>query len=191
MSNMEPRTTIQHSGPGRAPRRDPERSRRELAIDRAINPGRDSLLRRMLAVADLATALAVAASLAIFPGTSLVDALWAAVFAPAWIVLAKLAGLYDRDQRSLRHLTVDELPAILVWTLAATAATMLFLTVTPAGSPGIPAALRSWGVAIAFAVLLRGLARLLWRRIVPRERTLIVGAGPLADATRRKLELFP
>ena len=77
----------------------------------------------MLAIADLATALAVAGSLALFPGGTLVDALWAAVFAPAWILLAKLSGLYDRDQRSLRHLTVDELPAIFVWTLAATAAT--------------------------------------------------------------------
>ncbi len=76
----------------------------------AINPWRDSLLRRMLAIADIATALVVAGSLALFPGGTLVDALWAAVFAPVWILLAKLSGLYDRDQRSLRHLTVDELP---------------------------------------------------------------------------------
>jgi hypothetical protein len=27
----------------------------------------------------------------------------------------KLAGLYDRDHRTLRHLTVDELPWLLVW----------------------------------------------------------------------------
>ncbi len=145
----------------------------------------------MLAVADLATALCVAGSLALFPGGTLVDALWAAVVAPVWIVFAKLAGLYDRDQRSLRHLTVDEIPAILVWTLAATVATALFLTITPAGSLGIPAAARSWVIAVVLAILLRGLARWLWRRLVPRERTLIVGSGPLADTTRRKLELFP
>jgi exopolysaccharide biosynthesis polyprenyl glycosylphosphotransferase len=188
---MEPRTTIEQNPLGSGPRRDPKRPPRGFALDRGVNPWRDSLLRRMLAIADLSTALFVAGSLALFPGGTLVDALWAAVFAPAWILLAKLSGLYDRDQRSLRHLTVDELPAILVWTLASTAALTLFLTITPAGSPGIPAALRSWGVAIAFAVVLRGLARWLWRRLVPRERTLIVGIGPLADATRRKLELFP
>ena len=145
----------------------------------------------MLAIADLATALAVAGSLALFPGGTLVDALWAGLFAPVWIVAAKLSGLYDRDQRSLRHLTVDELPAIFVWTLAATTATMVFLSFTPAEAPGIPVALRSWVLAVAFAVFFRGLSRWLWRRIVPRERTLIVGAGPLADGTRRKLELFP
>ena len=74
---------------------------------------------------DIATALAVAGSLALFPGGTLVDALWAAVFAPVWILLAKLIGLYDRDQRSLRHLTIDELPAIFAWTLASTAAMTL------------------------------------------------------------------
>ncbi len=185
--SMEPRTTLEQSPLGGGPRRDPN----GFALARGINPGRDALLRRMLAVADLATALAVAGSLALFPGGTLVEALWAAVFAPVWIVIAKLAGLYDRDQRSLRHLTVDELPAIFVFTLAATSATMLFLTITPAGSPGIRVAFQSWVVALAFAITLRGLARWLWRRIVPRERTLIVGTGPLADATRRKLELFP
>ena len=41
--------------------------------------------------------------------------------APVWIVLAKLAGLYDRDQRTLRHLTVDEIPWLAVWTLSSTA----------------------------------------------------------------------
>jgi exopolysaccharide biosynthesis polyprenyl glycosylphosphotransferase len=188
---MEPRTTIEQNPERTGPRRDPKRPPRGFALDRGINPWRDSLLRRMLAIADLATALVVAGSLALFPGGTVVDALWAAVFAPVWILLAKLAGLYDRDQRSLRHLTVDELPAVFVWTLAATAGLTLFLTITPAGSPGIPAALRSWVVALVFAVLLRGLARWLWRRLVPRERTLIVGSGPLADATRRKLELFP
>jgi exopolysaccharide biosynthesis polyprenyl glycosylphosphotransferase len=176
---------------GVGPTRDPKRSPRGFALDRGLNPWRDSLLRRMLAIADISTALLVALSFALFPGGTLVEAFWAAVFAPAWIVLAKLAGLYDRDQRSLRHLTVDELPAIVVWTLAATVATSLFLLLTPAGAPGIAVALCCWGVAVLVAIVLRSAARFLWRRIVPRERTLIVGAGPLADATRRKLELFP
>jgi exopolysaccharide biosynthesis polyprenyl glycosylphosphotransferase len=156
-----------------------------------LNPRRDSLLRRMLGIADLATALLVAGSLALFPGGTLVETLWAAAFAPAWVLLAKLAGLYDRDQRSLRHLTVDELPELLAWTLMATAATSLFLWITPAGAPSAPVAFRSWVLATVLAVALRALARHVWRRAVPRERTLIVGDGPLAGATRRKLELFP
>jgi exopolysaccharide biosynthesis polyprenyl glycosylphosphotransferase len=33
--------------------------------------------------------------------------------------------------------------------------------------------------------------RALWRRVTPRQRVLIVGEGPLAQAVVRKLELFP
>jgi exopolysaccharide biosynthesis polyprenyl glycosylphosphotransferase len=176
---------------GLGPARDPKRPPRGFALDKGLNPWRDSLLRRMLAIADVSTAVLVALSLALFPGGTLVETLWAAVFAPVWIVLAKLAGLYDRDQRSLRHLTVDELPALIAWTFAATVATSLFLSLTPAGAPGVPIALRCWGVAVVVAIVLRSTARFLWRWVVPRERTLIIGTGSLADATRRKLELFP
>jgi exopolysaccharide biosynthesis polyprenyl glycosylphosphotransferase len=176
---------------GVGPERDPRRPPRGFVLDKGLNPWRDSLLRRMLAIADVSTAVLVALSLALFPGGTLVETLWAAVFAPVWIVLAKLAGLYDRDQRSLRHLTVDELPALIAWTFAATVATSLFLSLTPAGAPGVPIALRCWGVAVVVAIVLRSTTRFLWRWVVPRERTLIIGTGPLADATRRKLELFP
>ena len=34
------------------------------------------------------------------------DAFWALVLLPAWIVIAKLIGLYDRDHAAIRHLTV-------------------------------------------------------------------------------------
>ena len=39
-------------------------------------------------------------------------AIWLLAFLPVWILVAKLAGLYDADHRALRHLTVDEAPAI-------------------------------------------------------------------------------
>src|SRR4051812_23518455 len=45
-------------------------------------PWRDSLLRRMLALADVTTALVVSLSLAAFPGGTVVDALWSAFFVP-------------------------------------------------------------------------------------------------------------
>jgi exopolysaccharide biosynthesis polyprenyl glycosylphosphotransferase len=40
-------------------------------------------------------------------------------------------------------------------------------------------------------VLLRGLARGLWRKVTPRELTVVLGEGELAWAARRKVELFP
>ena len=67
---------------------------------------RDTRRRRMLASGDLAAAL-IATAVAV--PSSLASVTWAIAFVPAWIVVAKLLGLYDRDQRSIRHLTIDEL----------------------------------------------------------------------------------
>jgi len=152
---------------------------------------RDALLRRMLALADLGGALAASISLGVAGSGRFNHALWSTLLAPAWLVIAKLLGLYDRDQRSLRHLTVDELPGIVTWSLASTAALVLFLSATPAGQLSAGEALQVGVVASAAAFLLRACARSLWRRITPPEQALIIGEGPLAHAARRKLELFP
>lgn len=148
---------------------------------------RDPLLRRMLAVADVLVAglVALVWQLAGYSG-------WIAVaLLPMWIILAKLHGLYDRDQRALRHLTVDELPSIFTWTAICT--TLLALS----GSlvRGAPATLRVvvgvWLIAAASSAALRGLMRHLWRRLTRPDRAIVVGEGLLAEAVCRKLQLFP
>ena len=143
----------------------------------------------MLALADVGAGLLVSASFTLIQD-HLVAAFWAATFVPAWVVLAKLHGLYDRDQQTLRYLTVDELPKLCTWAATGTGALLLFFIATPVGSLGIETALWVWGVAVGGAFVFRSGARIVWRRSTPRTRTLIVGAGPVADATRRKLELF-
>ncbi len=148
---------------------------------------RDALRRRLLAIADLIAA--VAASIVI--ATSTAEAFWALVLLPAWIVLAKLIGLYDRDHAAIRHLTIDELPAIAAWAGAGTAMLALLLPQTPAGAVDPAAALVGWLVATAGALVGRGAARWIWRRTTPRELTTVLGAGDLAEMIRRKLELFP
>jgi exopolysaccharide biosynthesis polyprenyl glycosylphosphotransferase len=191
---LEPHGELGRSDDRRVGLAQPARWQREagnaFVLQTRLGPWRDGLLRRMLAISDGASAVLVAVSLALF-GPSVDAAFWALVFVPAWIVGAKLHGLYDRDQRTLRHLTVDELPVLLMWALTGIVALSLFLSVTPSGPPGMMAALRGWAVAVTAGVVFRGLARIVWRKIVPPERALIVGSGPLADAARRKLELFP
>ena len=49
------------------------------------------------------------------------------------MVVAKLIGLYDRDHVAIRHLTVDELPALAAWAAAGVALLALVLPQTPAG----------------------------------------------------------
>src|SRR5262249_44003424 len=72
---------------------------------------RDALLRRLLAAADVLAVVAALVALGL-AGRDFGTVAWAGLAIPLWIVLAKLVGLYDIDQRSLRHLTVDELPRI-------------------------------------------------------------------------------
>src|SRR5947207_2710623 len=96
---------------------------------------RDPLRRRMLALADLGAAVTATASLSI-SGLGVTAAAEALVFLPVWILTAKLFGLYDRDHRTLRHLTVDELPFILMWAITCVAGLALFLDVTPIADVG-------------------------------------------------------
>jgi exopolysaccharide biosynthesis polyprenyl glycosylphosphotransferase len=116
---------------------------------------------------------------------------WVAVILPVWLVFAKLYGLYDRDHTALRHLTVDELPSIFFWTLTATVGTTLILGATPAGQLSYMEALRLGVSTGSAAFVFRAFARFTWRRLTTPERVSVLGSGPLADAVRRKLDLFP
>src|SRR5262245_47095776 len=68
----------------------------------------DARRRRLLALADCG-AVALAVAVAVPPDRGI----WMLALLPVWILVAKLAGLYDLDHRVMRHLTVDEAPAIL------------------------------------------------------------------------------
>jgi exopolysaccharide biosynthesis polyprenyl glycosylphosphotransferase len=147
---------------------------------------RDARRRRMLALADLISGLLATVMLTPSP----TKAIWAILFLPAWVVIAKLLGLYDRDQGAIRHLTVDELPSIAAWAAAGVAGLGLVLAASPAGPVSLG---RAVVVALALTVvatLLRGFARWLWRRLTPPERTVVLGEGNLAWAARRRLDLF-
>ena len=160
-------------------------------------PGRGSrqwrlaLLRRLLACADVAAALLASISL-VFTGDSDVGQLaWSLAYLPVWVVAAKLFGLYDRDSRVLRHLTLDEAPQLVLWALVGTLGLTLFLELTPPGRPELSSAVAAGLVAAISAFVLRGFVRWLWRNVTPPERVAIIGELSAAKAVKRKLELFP
>jgi exopolysaccharide biosynthesis polyprenyl glycosylphosphotransferase len=152
---------------------------------------RHALLRRLLACADLGAALLATVAVPLLTAANSGDVAWSLVFLPAWIVIAKLLGLYDRDEAVLRHLTVDEIPQLVLWSFVSTLALSLFLQVTPAG--GLPAstAIAATVAAAIGVVVLRGLARWSWRVVTPVERVGLVGPAPYVDLFKRKVELFP
>ncbi len=171
----------------RAPQPQPLGAAAERARRRIRN--RDSYRRRMLVAADAVAALLVCGTVAELSGDPAAT-LVALAYVPVWVLLSKLQGLYDRDHRTLRHLTVDEFPQLLTWALTGTLA-LGFLMVATATDTFDRVFVGVFVVALVSALFLRALARLLWRRLTSPERAIIVGDGALAQAARRKLELFP
>jgi len=150
----------------------------------------ERLLRRMLAAADVLAVAGAAVAVGLW-GSGPSGSLLLALTAPIWIVTAKLAGLYDRDHRTLRHLTVDEVPWLIFWALAGTALLSIVLAPFPGLALSADDRLLVWGTVLVLGAVLRASTRAVWRRTTPPERVLIVGEGPLAKAVERKLELFP
>jgi exopolysaccharide biosynthesis polyprenyl glycosylphosphotransferase len=163
---------------------------RERLAAQTTSTWRDAVLRRFLATADVVTVLLVALSFVVF-NHDVATAFWAMVYTPAWILLAKLHGLYDRDQRALRHLTIDELPSLMAWAGSTTVCLTALLMLTPGMTLSVVVAARCWLVALVAAVVLRAIARWVWRKTTPPQRTLVIGTGAFAEAARRKLTLFP
>ena len=100
-------------------------------------------------------AVAAAAVLVGLWGSGSAGALLLVLSAPIWIVTAKLAGLYDRDHRTLRHLTVDELPWLMVWTLSSTALLTLLLAPFPSLDPSSDDRLLVWGAVLGLGFVFR------------------------------------
>ena len=151
---------------------------------------RDSLRRRMIALGD-GMAVAVAAVAVWASGAPAESAAAIVLFIPGWLLVAKVCGLYDRDHRSIRCLTIDELGRIVGVALAGTTALATGLFVLGFNELSTSVELRLWVLVAASVFVFRVAARACWRRVTPPERALILGEGPLVDATRRKLELFP
>lgn len=142
----------------------------------------------MLATADV---LAVLFACLLCFGASETDALVLAVaLLPAWLLAAKLYGLYDNDHRVLRHLTVDEFSSLVSWSTTGCAGYLFVVLSLDYVDVGPSTIIKLWVALIVFSTALRAGARVAWRLLVPPERALLVGSGPLETATLRKLELF-
>jgi exopolysaccharide biosynthesis polyprenyl glycosylphosphotransferase len=185
-----------------APRVDARRRRFSSLFGRATELGafregkhsqlvldRDARFRRSLAAADVfATAVVTAVVLTLWHTQPLVGALLAL---PTVIVVAKIAGLYDRDENLLSKTTVDELPAL--FQVATVYALLAWL-----GEPllvserlGRSAVAALWlGLVVGMPVA-RACARRLVLRRTPIERCLVLGDRQAAQQLAAKLEKSP
>jgi exopolysaccharide biosynthesis polyprenyl glycosylphosphotransferase len=144
---------------------------------------RDIIGRLALVGADL---VAVAVSLFIVTLLPFSDARftwWAAAFLPSFVLLAKMAGLYDRDQFVLHKTTLDEAPTLLA---VAAILSLEIEGVQALAYTGIPT-LPFCAVLICALVVARGLARFVTVRTTESERVLVVGDAATTALVRRKL----
>jgi exopolysaccharide biosynthesis polyprenyl glycosylphosphotransferase len=158
------------------------------------------LVRRMLLAADVAgLAVAFTASELLFRGSGAVDevgiALESVIFVlalPAWIVAAKLYGLYDRDEERATHSTADEVMS--VFHLITVGVIVFYATSWLVGLSRPDQAKLSafWLLAFLGVVTARLVTRSLARRHPAYiQNTVVVGAGDVGQLIGRKLIQHP
>ncbi len=154
---------------------------------------RDSARRRLLAVADVLAL--VVALLGVWlldpPSTPFEDRLVLLAALPAWVLLNKLLGLYDRDANVLHKSTLDELPQLVVSTIIGTALSLSLFPALADLQMRRPQAMLFFVLAIPLIALLRTGARAGVRAHYPPERCVIVGSGVVAQLLARKIEAHP
>jgi exopolysaccharide biosynthesis polyprenyl glycosylphosphotransferase len=159
------------------------------------------LMRRLLALADV-TGLAVAfvvAMLVVDPQPSDVDegeAWKLALFAltlPLWILLARVHGLYERDEERSDHSTVDDFVGVFHVVTVGTWVAFVVTHVPPIGGQISSGRLIVfWALAILFVPLFRALMRFLGRRNPAYvQNVLIVGSGSVARLLAEKIARHP
>jgi len=161
------------------------------------------LVRRMLAAADvLGLTLAFFFALWFFNGdsaTALTDridprleALFFLLTLPAWVVMAKLYGLYERDEERTDHSTADDFGGVFHMITVGAWGVFVIGTLTPFADPQLDKIIGFWFLAIAFVCTFRASARAYCRRQVTYlQNTVIVGAGDVGQLIAKKYLQHP
>jgi exopolysaccharide biosynthesis polyprenyl glycosylphosphotransferase len=153
-------------------------------------------MRRLLLLADivgLLTAFAVAQRLVVTPTP--VDAVvpqWELILfcasLPLWVILARLHGLYDRDEERTDHSSVDDFFGVLQ---VVTIGSWIFLVgthVTGLAHPTLERIVVFWALAIGFVSLFRVIIRVIGRRQAAYvQNVLVVGSGNVARLLAEKM----
>ena len=156
------------------------------------------LMPRLLLLADLVGLTAALLAVVVLwngaahpPGAG-ADLLLFLVALPTWMLVAKLHGLYDRDQERVDSSTVDDLVGvfhvvtIVVWVSLVMGLLTGFVSANPEQLVSL------WALAFALVTVARSAARAVGRRS-PRyiQNTIIVGAGEIGQLVARKLTKHP
>jgi exopolysaccharide biosynthesis polyprenyl glycosylphosphotransferase len=166
----------------------------------AVVKRRGWLVRRMLLAADvigLLTAMLFAEGIvSASSNAGSIDAVTETLLLvgsiPGWIVVAKIYGLYEKDEERTDHSTTDDIAGVFH---VITVCTWLFWAGTYLTGVAHPTATKLvifWVAAILFVSVGRALARSLSRRnIAYLQNTVILGAGEVGQLIAHKLMQHP
>jgi exopolysaccharide biosynthesis polyprenyl glycosylphosphotransferase len=148
---------------------------------------RDRLFRYTLATADLfALACAVLLTVELLPGSLRLS--WGIAGALLGVLaVAKLFGLYDRDEALIHKTTLDEAPKLFQLATLSTLAVWLAARPTVDGSLARGGTLTLWLTLTVLLVGARTVARALALRVAHVERCLFIGDSASAQTIRSKL----
>ena len=148
---------------------------------------REGLYRRSLGLADAVAAL-IALSLVVVWDAGAEFGLWVLLAMPLAILVAKVGGLYERDELVIKKTTLDEAPALMQ--IAGLFALLAFLGqnqfVHAPMTPELVAEL--WLVTFATLFLGRVAARMAAARVAAVERVLVVGDSDAIRSVSGKLD---
>jgi exopolysaccharide biosynthesis polyprenyl glycosylphosphotransferase len=153
---------------------------------------RGAMLRRLLAAGDW---VALVGTLCLVTATTsttdIATLFWAVLFSPAWILVAKLQGLYDHDHRRIRHSTLDELPSLVSASVLGTLVLDGLLALSPVGPLSPTSAIAVGLGALVGSFLLRGVLRFLWHRLTGLAAGIVVGPAAVVDMVARRVSTHP
>ena len=157
----------------------------EFALPQAARR-REMATRVGLAAADV---IACAGSMLVVSAISgAAFTIWALVLLPFYVLLAKMAGLYDRDQFILHKTTLDEAPVLVA---AAAIFALVIEGVQALQFTGRSHPLLLWGLLVGALVICRTTARFLAVRMTGTERLLVIGDAASLVLVKRKLASVP
>jgi exopolysaccharide biosynthesis polyprenyl glycosylphosphotransferase len=174
--------------------------RNDDRFSRLSRRGRGWLMRRLLLAADLvgltsAYGLALLVKPSTLPG-ELLGARWEiALFAlclPLWVLLARIHGLYDRDEERTDHSTVDDIVGVFQVVTIGTWGLIIATYALGLPHPMLSRIILFWLFAILLVPLLRAAARVVGRRQAAYiQNVVIVGSGEVAHLLESKIEKHP
>ena len=113
------------------------------------------------------------------------------LFLPLTVLVAKLSGMYDRDELVLRRSTLDELPRIFPLVTLMTLLVWLGERLLVDGRLGHGQVATLWASLLLGMAVARAIGRRAARRVAPAERCLVVGDAATLARLRDRLGSRP